>query len=214
MDNFNEINNRIAQNLVCYRKMAGFTQAELAEKINYSDKSVSKWEQGNGVPDVYVLIQLAQIYNVTLDELIGEDATKKVQEQKKRRLASRILVTLLSSGIVWLVATCLFVTTKMALPTLDWWLAFIYAISANAIVIIVYAGVWRYRFLSFVSVSALIWSLLLSVYLTLRLAGVESGSLWLIFLLGIPLEVLEILWVFFRFLFGRKDKKTKKNETA
>ena len=52
MENTNEINRKIAKNLTYYRKAAGLTQAELAEKINYSDKSVSKWESGNGVPDI------------------------------------------------------------------------------------------------------------------------------------------------------------------
>ena len=54
MENVNEINRKIGKNLACYRKAVGLTQAELAEKINYSDKSVSKWESGNGVPDVYI----------------------------------------------------------------------------------------------------------------------------------------------------------------
>ena len=43
MENVNEINEKIAKNLVYYRKQAGYTQAELAEKINYTDKSISKW---------------------------------------------------------------------------------------------------------------------------------------------------------------------------
>ena len=209
MENYNEINTRIAQNLTCYRKTAGYTQAELAEKINYSDKSVSKWEQGNGVPDIYVLIQLAKLYNVTIDELVGEDAVKKIQEQRKRRLGFHILVMLLSSGIVWLVATCLFVTMKMTLPTMGWWLAYLYAVPVNAIIIIVYAGIWRYRLLNFFSVSVLVWSLLLALYLTLRLDGVVAGSLWLLFLVGVPLQVLETLWVFFRSLFAKKNKKIK-----
>jgi len=74
MENITSINARIAQNLTLYRKAANLTQAELAEKINYSDKSVSKWESGNGVPDVYILLKLAEIFKVTLDELVGEKA--------------------------------------------------------------------------------------------------------------------------------------------
>ena len=178
-------------------------------KINYSDKSVSKWEQGNGVPDIYVLIQLAKLYNVTIDELVGEDAVKKIQEQRKRRLGFHILVMLLSSGIVWLVSTCLFVTMKMTLPTMGWWLAYVYAVPVNAIIIIVYAGIWRYRLLNFSAVSILVWSLLLALYLTLRVEGLVAGSLWLVFLVGVPLQILETLWVFFRSLFAKKNKKKK-----
>ena len=65
------LNQTIAKNLAYYRKRAGLTQAALAEKINYSDKSVSKWESGAGTPDVYILVQLAQLYGVTVNDLVG-----------------------------------------------------------------------------------------------------------------------------------------------
>ena len=102
MENNIEINQRIAKNLMHYRKAAGFTQAELAEKINYSDKSVSKWESGNGVPDIYTLMQLAELYGITVDTLIGKGVPVAVKKPTKRL---HLLIMLLSSGIVWLVAT-------------------------------------------------------------------------------------------------------------
>ena len=86
MENANEINKKIAQNLIYYRKAAGLTQAELAEKINYSDKSVSKWESGNGIPDVYTLLQLAKLYNVTLSVLVGEEQPVKEPEIKQKSI--------------------------------------------------------------------------------------------------------------------------------
>lgn len=98
MENSIEINQKIAKNLTHYRKAAGLTQAELAEIINYSDKSVSKWESGNGVPDIYTLIQLAKLYGVTVDVLIG-DATAPIAVEKKRT-GLHLLIMLLSSGIV------------------------------------------------------------------------------------------------------------------
>ncbi|MBR2054127.1 MAG: helix-turn-helix transcriptional regulator, partial [Clostridia bacterium] len=61
----------IARNLTFYRKLAGHTQAELAEQLNYSDKSVSKWERGEGVPDIYVLQQIAELYRITVNDLIS-----------------------------------------------------------------------------------------------------------------------------------------------
>ena len=77
MENINEINQNLAKNLAYYRKASGWTQAELAEKINYSDKSVSKWESGNGVPDLYILLRLAELYGVTLNDLVGEKRPKR-----------------------------------------------------------------------------------------------------------------------------------------
>ncbi len=209
MENSIEINQKIAKNLSYYRKTAGFTQAELAEKINYSDKSVSKWESGNGVPDIYVLIQLAELYGVTVDTLLGDGAPVRVQ---KKTRATRTLIMLLSSGIVWLVATCLYVMMELLIPKGAWWIFFLYAVPVNAILLLVYASIWKYKTLNFIAVSTLIWTALTCLYLTVKSirlyfgSGAEIGALWTIFLLGIPLQVLEILWVFFRSIF-KKNKK-------
>ncbi len=210
MENATEINRKIAKNLTYYRKAAGFTQAELAEKINYSDKSISKWESGNGVPDIYVLIQLAELYGVNIDTLLGDGAPVRV---KKKTRAMHVLIMLLSIGIIWLIATCLFVPLELLLPGHAWWLAFLYAVPTSAVVLLVYASIWKYKTLNFISVSSIIWTVLTCLYLTIRaicarngLTSAEVGPLWAIFLLGIPLQVLEILWVFFRSVF-KKNKK-------
>ena len=190
------------------------TQAELAEKINYSDKSVSKWESGNGVPDVYTLVQLAALFGVTLNDLVG-DGTLPKREEKNTGL--HLLIMLLSSGLVWLVATCFFVLMQIVSPGKAWWLAFIYAIPLNSILLIVYASVWKYRILNFVAISTLIWTALTCLYLTVRFASIALGAayngLWMVFLLGVPLQVLEVLWVFFRTLF-RKRKQEEVLEKA
>ena len=227
MEKIEELNQKIAKNLASYRKTAGLTQAELAEKINYSDKSVSKWESGNGVPDLYVMLQLAELYGVTVDELIGKDAETKQKEtaqQCKKASAKKwglhVLIMLLSIGLVWLVATIAFVATWFFNPQGYGWLAFIYAIPVTAILMIVYSGIWKYRFLNFFSVSGLVWSVLTSLFLTFKALysvwGWDSSLLWGIFLLGIPLQVLEVLWAFFRSVFyknktkkSQKEKKTK-----
>ena len=192
------INNRIAQNLIAFRKRAGLTQAELAEKINYSDKSVSKWESGNAVPDIYILVQLAEIYGVTVNDLVCEHSP--VIEQEKKRTGLQTLIILLSSGIVWLVATCAFAFLHLLPISGEWWLSFIFALPVNAVVGVVFASVWHYKMLNFVSISTLIWTGLLSVFLLLGCVPAEAGldGLWAIFLIGIPLQILEILWSFFR----------------
>ena len=213
MENCNEINKKIAKNLIFYRKSAGLTQAELAEKINYSDKSVSKWESGNGVPDVYTMIQLTDLFGVTLDALVGDETPKSYQ---KKSGGLHLLVILLSSGLVWLVATCAFVLLQLLKVEHGAWLSFIYAIVFNAVVLIVYAGIWKYRMMSFVSVSTLIWVGLTAVYLTGYIVSQQNGfdysGYWSLFLLGVPLQGLEVLWVFFRSIFRIiKNKKVELN---
>ncbi|MBQ7368351.1 MAG: helix-turn-helix transcriptional regulator [Clostridia bacterium] len=205
MENTREINAKIAKNLIYYRKSAGLTQAELAEKINYSDKSVSKWESAGGVPDIYVLLELANLYGVSLDELVKADSPEEIPPlaEKAKGKNARLWIALLSSGLVWLVATCLFVILHIWQPNRAVWVVFLYAVLANAIVLTVYAGIWKYRMLSFLSVSTLIWVAITSLAVTLQLLLPEFGFGFL-FLIGVPLQILEIIWTFFRSVFKRK----------
>ena len=203
-----DLNKTIGQNIALYRKRIGLTQADLAERINYSDKSVSKWESGGGAPDIFVLTQLAQIFGVTVNDLISNEETKSVPQNTQRRL--HFMIMALSSGIVWLVATFLFVILTMIPNTgKECWSAFIFALPANSIVLLVLSSVWWYKRLNFLSVTSTIWTVLLSLFILLKYVVAWDGSSWLVFLLGIPLQVLEILWAFFphsEFVRKRKDR--------
>ena len=210
------LNQTIAKNLIYYRKKAGLTQAELAEKINYSDKSVSKWESAGGVPDIYILVKLAELYGITVNDLVGEPPQK---EPTSRRLGLHILIILLSAGLVWLCATCVFVILCLFLPNLEWpWLTFLIAAPLSSIVVLVFACIWKYKMLNFISTSLLIWTSLTAIFITLLLVGslygLSIGGLWTIFLIGAPLQVLEVLWAFFRYSVfkARGGEKAPKKE--
>lgn len=209
MENISETNKLIAKNLTYYRRAAGWTQAELAEKINYSDKSVSKWESGNGIPDVYTLLQLAELYGVTLNDLVGE-GTPMLPTKERRGLRGWIM--LLASGIVWLVATCLYVLIQLIRPGSDWWLIFMYAILINAIVIVVFASVWKYRVVNFIAISALIWVSMLCLHLSLNnlfaYYGYKERPFWLLYILGVPLQILECMWGLFRSKLRKRRSET------
>lgn len=77
-------NETIAENLVLYRKLHGMTQAELADAIGYSNKSVSKWERGEGTPDIFLLLLLSEIYGITVSELVGQTEKSKETQEKMR----------------------------------------------------------------------------------------------------------------------------------
>ncbi len=208
------ITKQIANNLVVLRKRARLTQAEVAEKINYSDKSVSKWESAGGVPDIFILMKLARLYGVTVNDIIGE---KPPVPAKEGKTGLHILIMLLSAGIVWLVAVSVFALLQMLPAKGEWWLSFIYALPINAVVFLVFSAIWKYKTLQFISVSTLIWTGLLSVYLSIGLipsSVVAFESLWPIFLIGIPLQALEILWAFFRYSVFKRRKSVPLIETA
>lgn len=185
----------IGKNIARLRKMANMTQMELAEQLNYSDKSVSKWEQGNGIPDLRILVQISQIYGVTLDDLVHEHAEKPVVPGKTKR-NQRLITIILASGLCWLVAVIGFVLVGIFAPEFGYqwgWLAFVYAIPANAIVVLVFSCVWRYKIVRIVSISVLVWSLIASIYLTAL-----PYNPWLLFLIGVPLQILALFFFVWR----------------
>ena len=93
-----------ASNLIRLRTAAGMTQAELGEQLNYSDKSISKWERGEAIPDAAVLKRMSEIFGVTVDYLLDEhDAWQPAPDPadvRDRSHASIIQVAL--TGIVTL----------------------------------------------------------------------------------------------------------------
>jgi len=201
----NDINNQqelLAKNLAYYRKASGLTQLELAEKFNYSDKSVSKWERGEGFPDIFVLKSLADFYGISVDDFYqSEHKAVKVSQSRKRK---QTYLKLLSIGIAWLVVvlTFFFLNTLLAKDAaFKPWLTFIYGILITAIIWLVWEFIYHNRFLRMLATSGIIWSAALSLFLTF--AVVINTPLPLIFIVAIPLQILEITW----YLFRRNRKK-------
>jgi len=190
MQTTEEFNKIISANIAMYRKACSFTQAELADKLGYSDKSISKWEMGGGVPDAYNLARMAEIFGVTVNDLISEHKTPVTAPKKKwLDFTNKNLIMILSAGVSWLLAVVIYVVLQLCMPNMPKsWLAFIYAVSVSAIVVTVLSFVWKIKIMSFVGVTAIIWSLLLSAYLTCL-----PNNYWQIFLIGIPLQILAVL---------------------
>ena len=82
MEKIENLRRIIKNNLIKYRKAAGLTQVQLAEKLGYSDKSVSKWEREEGVPDIYILKEIADLYGITVNDLISENQNKEKPKGK------------------------------------------------------------------------------------------------------------------------------------
>ena len=193
-----DIRENLSVNLARFRKSANLTQAELAEKLNYSDKAISKWERGESFPDIYVLKQLADFYEVTVDTLISEPKKERVMF-KKIRAKKRTILCICASILVWLIAICAFSFLNIIIPTItETWLAFIYAIPVTLIVLLIFTSIWKKKITTGIILSLLVWTLVLSVYLTLISITEPIKNLWMLFLIGIPLQTLIIFWSIYR----------------
>ena len=178
----------VAKNIAQYRKAHHDTQLDLATKLNYSDKSVSKWERGESLPDVYILSQIAELYSVSFSALIGE-----IQPPKESKPHYHMFILLLSLALTMAVATLLFSMFMICKVDYPAWMFFVYALPVCSIICIVFTSLWWGILWQGVSVSALIWTLGLSLYLSFELENVS-----LIFLVCAALQVLTLLWEGFR----------------
>lgn len=195
----------IGKNIASYRKAAGLTQAGLGEKLNYSDKAVSKWERGESIPDVLTLVQLAGLFQVTVNDLLAdpnvlpgnpgtlEKAMTQVSEKALKRKANKNVILGLSSTLVWFVALLLFVIFspfQMFAPYR--WLSFLYAIPANAIVLLSLRSAWHDFRWNQALISVIVWGFLLAIYATIYV--LLHYNFWRMFLLGIPGQIAIFLW--------------------
>lgn len=192
-----DIKENFATNLARYRKSLNLTQAEFAEKINYSDKAISKWERGESLPDVIVLKKIADFFKVSVDKLIEEPSNDK-PKLYHNLTKKRIILFFISTFLVWLVAICAYSFTSMIVPSVkETWLAFIYAVPVNLTVVLILTSVWGKSISNLVISSCLLWSLALSSFLTLLIyMPTPPNTLWKIFLIGIPLQAL-LIFIFF-----------------
>lgn len=180
----NDINLIVSQNLVKLRKKSNLTQAQLAEKLNYSDKSISKWEKGESIPSVSVLMQIADFYKVKIQDIVYPNKSLSPQKSKIRE---RSLVSLLLTMSVWLVATILFVVFNFLSLFDATWLCFIVAIPVSFFVLSVVFFRWKNILVVGILLSFFIWTAILAINLCL-----STYQTWMIYLIGCPLQLIII----------------------
>lgn len=198
-----KLKKQIGMNIAAYRKRLHLTQAGLAEKLNYSDKAISKWERGESAPDVSTMVQLAELFDITVNELLEdpnalpdnpgavERAMGKAVEKTLKRKADKRIILGLSSILVWFVALLLFVVlSSLNIP--NTWLALVYAIPADAIVMLSLRSAWKDFRWNQALISVIMWGGLVSLYLTLLILA--NLNIWKLFLLGAPGQVAILLW--------------------
>lgn len=209
---------QIGANIAAYRKRAGLTQAGLAEKLNYSDKAVSKWERGESVPDVLTLMQLSEQFDVTVNDLLTDpnqlpeqtgvvqQAMDQVVQKTLKRKANKNIILALSSILVWFVALFVYVVvSSFGIPYS--WLAFLVAIPANAIVLLSLRSAWHDFRWNRALISVIVWGWLVVIHVSLML--IFKHNYWKVYLLGIPGQVAILLW--FRLFRPTKERHHEQN---
>lgn len=189
-----DIKTIVAKNIAELRQANGMTQLGLAEKLNYSDKAVSKWEHGDSLPDVSVLVEIADLFGVQLDYLVRAEHTKeeiKKDTERKPRYSFGV-ITAVAILLVWFIAMLVFVLISLITTEITGqWLAFIVAVPISMLVWLILNSVWFNKRRNYLIISLLMWTSLAALHISLLTLGYD---IWLIYLVGAPAQIIIGLW--------------------
>lgn len=188
MENIKQI---IAKNLADLRREHKMTQQALAEKLNYTDKAISRWEHAETLPDIETLCRVCDIYGVKFEYLLQREQPKNKQKNpniKNTKTASKVVITLTAISTVWLAIIVLYTLLWHTKP----WTLFIWAIPLTSFTLAVCNHVFfGKKVFRVISLSFLLWSTLLGIYIEL-LRTMQDNN-WMIFIIGVPMQAILIL---------------------
>lgn len=195
------IEQNIANNILHLRKTNNLTQGELAKKLNYSDKTISKWERGESLPDISMLANIAKIFNVNVDYLISEHTDKEIEKAKNKRqiFIRNLLIIILECVAVLLISTIVFVLSYFRDPNnaKTMWISFVAASPVCSLLLFIYAHKNKYSLMELFCISFLLWTLLTTVFCAFLVT--QPGSIvWMIYLIGAPIQAVIFLFYFWR----------------
>ena len=187
-----DIKNIIANNLITLRKKNNLTQNDLAEKLNYSDNAISRWEHAEVTPNIETLQQISEIFNVPLRSLIEDNALREADVNEKRQAISNLAKILIGASLVWLIATIIFATSQLLLDHAIWQV-YIWALPIMCLVMLPFHHYWGRHIYKFIMLSIFLWTLILAIFLQFFTL---TPWMWLIFTIGIPIQVALAIWAF------------------
>ena len=180
-----------ASNIINLRTQAGMTQAELGSKLNYSDKTISKWERAEAIPDAFVLKQMGELFGVSVDNLLSSHdewkpiPTEEPETEQVSYSTGRIIAIAVIG--VWTLALTAFVA--LWLVGLIVWQVFVAALPISILVYMVLICVFhRKRYLQHV-----IAVFVLSLFVAGFLLCYPRYHPWQLFLIVIPAEIIVYL---------------------
>lgn len=201
-----ELKKKIGKSIAFYRQKSNMKQSDLAEKLNYSDKSISKWERGEGVPDILVLKKMGDLFGVTVNDFLYENPKNYTPERQKKH----IIIPLISMLLCWFVLSIIYIllqiiTDYVHISFLVPWLIYVWAVPLSAIILLVFSKIWWTRLSNAILVSLLDWSLIAALHLTFTLAY-PIPKISLIYIAAAFFQVIVILWFIMK---GKRKTKLK-----
>ncbi len=180
-----------AGNLINLRTKAGMTQAELGAMLNYSDKTISKWERADAIPDAFVLKQLSEIFGITIDNLLtSHDEWKPIptgDEPVEEKVYSVKRIIEIAVIGVWTLALTAFVALWLA--HIIMWQIFAVALPVSLLVFLVMLSIFhRKQYIPLV-----IGLFVLSLFVAGYLLCYPKYNPWQVFLIAVPAEILVYL---------------------
>lgn len=190
-----ELRNNFAKKLATLRQNAGMTQFELGEKLSYSDKTVSKWERGEAIPDAVVLKKISKLFSVSVDSLLDDSTEESLeqvpaQEEKTSRFSIYPSITRVILAGIWTLAVIVFVILWLSLDKI-YWMIFVYTVPVTLVALLVFNSIWNKGKGNFFIVTALV----LCVVAVSYLGVLPIKNAWQLFLVVIPAELL-VYWSF------------------
>ncbi len=192
-----DIKETVAKNIIALRKKHNMTQNELAEKLNYSDNAVSRWERGEVTPSIETLQQISETFSVPLESLFKENVVVTLNNEERTQKIGKLSVMLLFVSLIWFIVSVIYVYAETLLG-LNLWRIFIWSIPASCLILLPFNRLWGRNIWKFVILSVFTWTTLVSIYLQLL-----KYNVWLIFIIGIPVQLALVIWAFI------KPKKNK-----
>lgn len=187
----------IAKNLVELRKSKRITQQELAHRLNYSDKAISRWEHAETLPDIETLCKICDIYGVKFEYLLQREQPKKSNPYIKRDdMPNRVVILLVAAVSIWLAAILCYTSAYILFGTNEW-TVFIWSVPICSIgCIIANRFLFQSKIMDVICASITDWTLILALYL--QLLKNFGENLWIMFILGIPIQSLIVLLLVFK----------------
>ena len=195
-----EITENIAKNIILLRKHNKWTQQDLANRLSYSDKTISKWERGESVPDIEMLYKVAEVFDVDIDYLTKYHSAEELKNKDfdNQLFIRNLLILIMACVAVFLVSTVIFVYPTLLNPinAKKFWISYLFAIPVCSVLCHYYARKMNIWLMKLITMSVFVWSLITALYSIALILGYPN--FWLLFIIGVPIQAAISLFFFWR----------------